>query len=191
MKYRPVEFPFETTDFYGLSSKQAKEFFEFYIKEIPIRMEFLHKYLIHEGIEMQFDYSPESLIELWSWYLGKVKIRKKSKMELIMEAVKYPRWMRESIMEDIYEVTAGEVYFWDVAIYFAEVIVRNNSSIHWGYFTHPKKDMSVNRPVLLGFEKKINLDPNLIIKNLTDSIPEERDVYSLYNLYHVWLKHII
>lgn len=191
MRYKPVEFPFETTDFYSLNAKQAKEFFEFYIKEIPGRMEFLREYLLYDGVEIDFDYSPESLITLWAWYLSKVKIRKKSKMELIMEASKHPRWMKESIMEDMYDVSTGDVYFWDVAIYFAEVIVRNNPAIHWGYFTKPKNYVSVNRPVLVGFKNNMDMDPNLIVDNLSGGIARKgKNERALYELYYVWQEFV-
>ena len=52
----------------------------------------------------------------------------------------------------------------DVAIYFAEYIVKHNPSIYWGYFTKPKSYMYVNRPILLGVKCKVDMEPMSIIK---------------------------
>ena len=59
------------------------------------------------------------------------------------------------------------MYGMDVALYFAEVIIRNNSEkIKWGYFTKPQIRIGVNQPTLLGFKYDKDLNPRIVIVNL-------------------------
>lgn len=83
-------------------------------------------------------------------------------------------------------------YAWDIAIYFAEVIIRNNSEkISWGYITKPKRNFYVNRPVLKGFAFTKLLDPRHIVYICTLKSAESKDSNRLYDLYYVWLEYIV
>ena len=99
--------------------------------------------------------------------------------------------MRKFVLEDDKEAFTGDIYFWDVAIYFAEVVRINNAEkIEWSYVTRPKNYVSVNKPILQGFRGGKKLDPNLILLNMTDEVCENKDKYSLYNLYKTWVSFI-
>lgn len=76
----------------------------------------------------------------------------------------------------------------DIADYFAEVVIKNDPSIHWGYFTKPRNRVSVNRPVLRGF--KFDMDPRLIVSNCAYPSEESWEPKTLYNIYHNWLEFI-
>ena len=78
----------------------------------------------------------------------------------------------------------------DVAIYFAEYIVKHNPSIYWGYLTKPKSYIYVNRPVLLGFKCKVDMEPMSIIKVCIDRNMEEKNENQLVELYNVWREEI-
>lgn len=79
----------------------------------------------------------------------------------------------------------------EAAIYFAEVIRRNNANIlHWGYFTKPKSRMSVNEPVLLGFVKGMDMNPHRIVYNCTLDSIREPEKNRLFDLYHVWMEYV-
>lgn len=82
------------------------------------------------------------------------------------------------------------IYGLDIAIYFAEVIVRNNPSIHWGYYVKPKNRSSVNQPVLLGFKFDKEMNPREIVVNCIRKSDKELDPNRLYDLYHVWKNFI-
>lgn len=79
----------------------------------------------------------------------------------------------------------------DIAIYFAEVMIRNNASkVYWGYYTKPKNKVSVNMPVLLGFKGRMALDPRAIVVISTKYSIEESNYNKLYEIYKTWLKYI-
>ena len=103
---------------------------------------------------------------------------------------KYPEWMAEYIQrkEFSYETL---MYVADVAMYFAEVMIKNNDDkIKWGYFTKPKKRQSVNEPVLLGFNYNKDLNPRKVVLNVLRDSCEKTNEKRLYDIYNVWMKYI-
>lgn len=82
-------------------------------------------------------------------------------------------------------------YVLDIAMYFAEVMIRNtDGKVQWGYFTKPKNRMSVNEPVLLGFKYGDDLNPRHIIKNCALRSGEERQPERIFNIYNVWMEYL-
>ena len=177
--------------FEEFTPKMAKEYFEWYINEREHRLTILKKYLseIHEDITL--DFSPESLIPLWSWYETQIVEEDKDPYELQAEKEQYPEWVRDHISDK--KISMETLKFtWDVAIYFAEVMVRNNKEkISWGYITRSKRHIHVNRPVLKGFTANLLLDPRHVVYICTLKSAKEKDPNRLYDLYYVWLEYIV
>jgi hypothetical protein len=187
MDYPSIGKPFEFND---LTKKQAKEYFEWYIGKIDERMNLLENYIkTTADSKVVFDYSVESLITVWEWYENNISFEKRPEEEYKKEVESRPYWMKEFISE---EETSEETtrFAMDVAIYFAQVFIKYNPSVHWGYFTKPKSRFSVNRPVLLGFTGGDNLDPRHLVAITTLKSNEEKNSYRLYNAYHVWINYI-
>ena len=177
--------------FEEFTPKMAKEYFEWYINEREHRLTILKKYLseIHEDITL--DFSPESLIPLWSWYETQIVEEDKDPYELQAEKEQYPEWVRDHISDK--KISMETLKFtWDVAIYFAEVMVRNNKEkISWGYITRRKRHIHVNRPALKGFTANLLLDPRHVVYICTLKSAKEKDPNRLYDLYYVWLEYIV
>ncbi len=97
--------------------------------------------------------------------------------------------MREFIAEEQLALSTWNIAM-DLAIYFAEVMVRNNAPrIYWGYYTKPRNLVSVNMPVLLGFTGGA-LDSRAIVINCTCHSVKELNYKRLYEKYKIWLKYI-
>ena len=74
----------------------------------------------------------------------------------------------------------------DIAIYFAEVMIRNSEGkLHWGYVTKPKNYINVNRPVVSGFKAGKNLNPSRSVYILTLRSEEEKNEKRIYKHYGV------
>lgn len=171
--------------------KMAKEYFDWYINDREHRLRILKEYLreIHEDVTL--DFSPESLIPLWGWYETQIVEEDKDPCELQYEKEQYPEWVRDHISDKKISMETLK-YAWDIAIYFAEVMVRNNKEkISWGYITKPKRNFYVNRPVLKGFAFTKLLDPRHIVYICTLKSAESKDSNRLYDLYYVWLEYIV
>ena len=150
----------------------------------------LKKLLEEDGIVDILDYSAISLIPLWEWYENKIKIVPKDADEYQREISEYPEWMESEILTTkvSYETLK---YSLDVSMYFAEVVIRNSDGkIKWGYFTSPKKRMSVNEPTLLGFKANMDLNPRLIILNCTRRSGREKLNTRLYDAFITWMDYI-
>ena len=181
--------PFEHMDFVEMRPLEAKKYFEWYVGEITNRIAVLSETFKNEN-NLNLDYSIDSLIDLWEWYETKITYRSLGEAEYKELLDKYPAWMYEYISKtDLsYETLA---YGMDIAIYFAEVIIRNNTDrVRWGYFTKPKNRASVNEPVLLGFKYDKDLNPRLIIINCARKSERDRSTMRLYDMYNVWMKYL-
>lgn len=182
--------PFEHVDFVDMKKNEAQQFFEWYTSQVQNRIDCLKENLKEDGLVNILDYSAESLISLWEWYENVIKIVPKDEDEYQREIREYPKWMKSEILTTkvSYETLK---YSLDVSMYFAEVVIRNSDSkIKWGYFTSPKKRMSVNEPTLLGFKANMDLNPRLIILNCTRRSSREKLNTRLYDVFTTWMDYI-
>lgn len=190
MQYEVMIPPFEYIEFPKMNKRQAKEYFDWYISQIDHRISLLSSAVLADETVLSFDYSVESLIPLWEWYENKISFVKLDDSEYQKKLQKYPSWMENYISNmDLSYTTV--VYGMDIALYFAEVIIRNNEGkVKWGYFTKPRNRLSVNEPTLLGFKNDDDLNPRLIVLNCTRHSNEERQATRLYNMYYTWMNYL-
>lgn len=190
MEYELMIPPFRHNGFKELSKKQAEEYFDWYTNQINHRIEVISNYISSTGEKIHFDYSPDSLIPIWSWYEKNIIVEDKTKEELENEISKHPAWMKNEISSTKISLETFK-FGMDIAIYFAEIIIRNsNGKVYWGYFTKPKNRMSVNQPVLLGFKADMDLNPRLVITNCTRRSYRESQPDRLHEMYKNWMQFI-
>lgn len=183
--------PFEITRFDTLSATQAKEFFHWYLSDIPTRLSQLQILLDEEtNGELKLTKDVSSLEPLWEWFSKRIKVRNRTEEEIDSALKGAPAWLRPTIIADNRKLTTETLSVgMDIAIHFAEVMVANNPSIHWGYFTKPKSRVSVNEPVLLGFVNGMELNPRHILNNLMLGRIRGKN-NSITETYNTWL-HLI
>ncbi len=191
MNYELMAPPFEMKEFDEMNKKEAKEHFEWYINEIPNRIEIL-KTIYEEfgGKKENLDYSINSLEGLWKWYLKNVEIIDKSEKEILDEKSELPEWLKdEEIIPKKISITWLAIAM-DISMYLGEVFVRNNPQLKWTFITKPKRIMHVNRPVIGDF-KNDKMDTRHILYILTlKIIKNTTDEKALLNLYNVWMEYL-
>ena len=84
------------------------------------------------------DYSVNSLVDIWGWFLKIAETEKasKSKTEEVRNRLKsQPKEIIEDVLNEQSRQFSLETEYIirDIAMYFGEVYVKNNSSIAWGY----------------------------------------------------------
>ena len=190
MEYEYMISPVKNYDFFEFTKEEAKIYFNWYMEEKGHRIEMLEKYVHNAGVDIDFDYSPESLIPLWRWYETIIVSEKKTEEEIEAEKRKMPEWLHSQISDE--KISMNTLKFgMDIAIYFAEVMIRNSEGkLHWGYVTKPKNYINVNRPVVSGFKAGQELDPSRTVYILTLSSEEDKNEKRLYNSYYVWQEDI-
>ncbi len=90
IKRRPMEYeymipPVKNYDFFEFTKEDAKIYFNWYMEEKGHRIEMLEEYVHNAGVDIDFDYSPESLIPLWRWYETIIVSEKKTEEEIAAE----------------------------------------------------------------------------------------------------------
>lgn len=177
---------FDHYAFFELAPKKAEEYFSWYQGEIPGRIAMLWGYMKRERPETEpFDYSPESLIPLWDWYETKIKQVPKSQKEIDYEVSRYPEWMEENVRKITMKFTDETLSLaLDISIYLGEVVIRNYPNLRWGHFTRPKREISANRPVILGLKGKGEYFPpssTVFVCMIKSSKKQDRNrIYDLY-----------
>lgn len=68
MEYELMTPPFNPYSFDEMNKKQAGDYFKWFVAQIDHRIEVISGYIANDGEQIDFDYSPESLIEIWKWY---------------------------------------------------------------------------------------------------------------------------
>lgn len=136
-----------------LSETEAQAFFDWYMEQLDERTAYLRQYT---GLAL--DYSPESLVPLWKWFLRRAEIENtpaERLNELKKEKAGHP--LADTVLKDSARQLSLETEYIirDIGMYWGQVFVKNHPSIHWGFYTRPKRDMFVNRPLLLGFPNEV------------------------------------
>lgn len=183
----PLDKPFSQ-----LSSAEAKEYFDWYIRNIPGRVEYLQAFS-----KIHLDISVDSLVPLWDWFLKNASVEKSpfSQNSALKKQLKHiPDDIARSVMieNSVQFSLQTEYILHDIAMYFGEVCVQNNDAIYWGFHTDIKKDSFANKPLLMGFcDRDFSppflpaFDPEFTVHNiacnLLDGDAAKEDLRDMYN----------
>jgi hypothetical protein len=74
MEYEIMVPPIEIVDFFTLKKKEVQIIFDWFFSEIPTRLEYLHQLYKAGGGKGDLDYTHDSLISLWEWFLRQIDI---------------------------------------------------------------------------------------------------------------------
>lgn len=182
--------PFEFNGFGEMSKQQAKEHFDWYVNEIPKRIELLKKFINESeiGIEIKFDFTPQSLECIWWWYIEHVEVYNKTMKESECELEKFNLLMKKTVKENEIPVKWLAVAI-DISIYFAECMLKNNDNLKWDVVYSPKSFMWVNRLVIVGFKQDLQMNPeNLIYVQTRKILRGQRKKDALIELFYNWQK---
>lgn len=191
MEYKLMIPPNEISKISELSKKEAKEHFEWYISQIPIRLEQLENYVKYTTKNnFKFDKSVDSLIYLWKWFETIIETERKTKIELEKELENLPEWLHEQIkINNIKPTTLTLSICLDIGIYFSETLIYNNPSIKWDYIK-TSKNISFNKPVLVGFKNGLNFEPSRILNVCLNESIKKHNSMILRDLYDIWINNI-
>lgn len=136
MTYEPMEPPFSVTCFADLEVNEAEAYFEWFVSEIPKRMQQLREYFHSSGGgEGALDFSPESLKCLWEWFLNsQLDWIPKSKEQFEEEIRRVASgYLRKRMLENPiykYELSPlSKALKKDIGIYVGEVFVHNHEKV--------------------------------------------------------------
>ena len=132
MEYIYNEFPEEYERIKELKKKDVQRMFDWYVSQSETRIDILKQYVNQDSqVPIDFDYTPESLIPLWTWFEPKIRKQRRKYRDILRERKEQPKWMREYIPREEFTLKTLNL-IWDIAYYFAEVMFRNNMGILYG-----------------------------------------------------------
>ncbi|MEK6474614.1 hypothetical protein ACVHXO_11610 [Bacillus safensis] len=191
--------PFEMKAFDDMSKKEAKQFFDWYVSQIPERIKVLEK--VTKGY-VTLDFTKESLIDLFSWFLDFVTIRELTEEEigsLLEEFRQYPDHVYQDEKKTLLAnpVDLEQIDYavaMDIAIYYGETIIKNYPQVKWTYFTKPKSYVYLNEPILSYEETEFPYErnPRSLMRILAHRIKDkEATEMSLYETFLMDEKDIL
>ncbi|KWX87560.1 hypothetical protein AMQ83_12345, partial [Paenibacillus riograndensis] len=159
--YPKLVAPFGIIPFEIMTKKQARQHFDWFISQIPTRIEALIAHYVETlgGRKEELNLSQESLINLWKWFIQRIEMVPKTKEELEKDIDAVPDWLKAEVANNTLkfsELTSSLII--DVGIYFGSVFLNEMRTLEWGVIYKPKNHVDINRPVITGF-KKMELNP--------------------------------
>ena len=137
---------------YGeMTPKQAKESFEWFVEKIPERMEYFRNRCAKDlkiSVE-QLDYSRESLVLVWQWFL-KTARREKTPKEQLEKMKQNAQIFGPSFINYEQFTVATHFIIRDIAMYVGQYWISNYPQLYWTYKTKPKDSVTVNQPIISG-----------------------------------------
>ena len=186
-------------DFYNMTPKQAEENFKWFISKIPERMDYLRNRCAADlriPIE-SLDFSSESLIIVWRWFLNTARIEKtpKETLEKMKDGAKI---FGESFINREQFTVATQFIMRDIGMYIGQSYVLNYPKLYWHYYTKPKNEINAKQPVIAGFYIKDDftegdyfINPVSFAErsanNIFDKTQKENDVYDLFLKWVRWI----
>lgn len=177
--------------FRDFTKEEAQFFYEWYLAEIPARIEELRRIyeLTGGGSKADLDLSQESLIPLWSWFMKNAEIvdRTPEEIEKIKASQPEYTWPFIATKEIVtrWKIIGG----FDIASYFASCFLKKYpEQLKWQLFLKGKRYLEFNKPVLVGFHKgKVSMDSmNLLQVNMGKLVDGNSTPEALFKLFSRW-----
>jgi hypothetical protein len=193
MEYQLIIPPFEVKPFEDMDKNEAQTYFDWYISEIPKRLEVLKEYFEFSGggSKELLNFTPESLKFLWKWYIPLLKMEKKTKEELKLELQQNPKWLKSEVLKGKFKIsTQSKAIADDISIYFAEVVIKNFLKAKWGFMNKPKSYISVNQPILICFSNRTPMETKALVEVMCLKVADgDKTPNQLYGTYCFWKKY--
>lgn len=181
MNYIVIEPPFKIKKFSEMTKKDARQYFDWYIGEMPKHLSLLESKLIDDRIIDKLEYSEELLVPIWAWYETKISYRQMTKEEYAQK----PLLMPDKVLTE-----ETQMYGADIAMFLGEVFTHNCPSIEWGFYHGGKTVDGVNEPVLLGFKNGSRMNPRKIVYVLTCRSSTQKNASMLLDIYKIWKEDV-
>lgn len=190
----PINKPFEE-----LSKEEAKAYFDWFIGHVDERSEYIRQ-KVSEGLNVpinSLDFSLESLIYIWRWFLEIAELQKTPRAVLreirreLKAAGESKEFIKDVLRERSVELSIFSRYvIRDIGMYVGKMFVSNFPSLRWDYHTNTSKDSFANMPQIFGFVNT-NYNPpfeeqfepihytEMQASNLFDNSQNENDLYDI------------
>lgn len=158
VKYELLVYPQEI-GLENMTPEQGEEYVQWFLSKIPERMEYFRNRCAEDlGISVdELDYSPESLILVWRWFLKTARMEKVPREQLVQQR------KAAGVLGDSFSATkvfsvATHFIMYDIAMYVGQCFVLNYPSLHWCFCPQPEDSVTVNQPAITQFHVVIEMN---------------------------------
>lgn len=205
--YEPLSIPIVKLPI-EFSKTETIEYFNWFLAHIDERADYLRGKVSAElGVTIdQLDFSLDSLILIWTWFLQVAEVTDKSK-EALKQLRKALKDEPQSVInymlaEEKYELSVYTEYVLrDIGMYLSKIFIPNFPVLKWTIKTKPKNYVHVNQPLIIGFIddnpiypkpfypdlEPIDLARTSAMCLLRDIKPNEKDLYNVCMQYVQWI----
>jgi hypothetical protein len=192
-QYPKMVAPFPVKPFDQMTKKEAKQYFDWYVGQMDVRIALLKRVYSETGGEGELNLTPESLTPLWNWFVGQVKGRRLTDQELEEErkqahlVAAVARQKGAQVSEA--QVRAAEQYFIqqaremgiilseeteslcvDIAFYIVKILMNKFPTMHWRVGSG-KRYIYYNQPVVALFPgRSYDFKPSVGIRGAAENI---------------------
>lgn len=185
--YRVIQSPIDE-NVYKLNKKQAKVFFNWYINEIPTRIQILADYVRSspEFSGWQENMLVESLDDLGKWFCKQVETRPRSEVEISDIRKRAPALFDAvGIPQD--ELTGKTISLAiDIGMYLSQIMQKNVENAKWVQKTTAKRSVNFNLPVLSTGGRMVFNPTHLMITYAYGIARGTKKPEGLRELYEIW-----
>lgn len=188
MTYEITQPPF-TLKFREMSKKELKDYFDWFQKVLPQRLDELTRAVKQTPgfASWQPDLAPASLDLLGDWFALQVETRSRQRNE-IEEIESRSAYPIEVPGEELTNRTFSLAM--DIGMYLSQVFIENNSSLRWEQPFGNKKFVDYGQPVLAGFGAA-PFNPIRMLITLAYGVASKKEGgKGLRELYDIWSKLI-
>lgn len=140
------------------TESEAEQYYKWFLANVDSRADYLRNYIsLKQNIPQdKLDFSLDSLIIIWEWFLSVALVEKVSGEELENVRKRYegvPQPMFEHLVEQnsLRLSTTTEYILFDIGMYAAKLFTRSYPCLKWKLKLKPKRDVNANLPVIIGF----------------------------------------
>lgn len=196
MDFSPTGIDYDSWD-----KRTADKYFKWYMQQLPVRTEYLRK-RVADDLQMELsrlDYSPQSLIPVWDWYILTAIIEQTPKKEIRkMRQSPFYALVGESAVNTEQMSLNSILIQRDIGMYLARVMLQESPALKW-MFEHDAPSKKIKnvfniRPVLTGFvgeNHPYSFEPIHMVGvqgvSVLEGNAKKQDLYDLFIQYSKWL----
>ena len=176
------------------TKKQARQHLEWFLELLPNRISDLKDMISQTDPSLldKLDYSPQSLIFIFEWFLNRAVIMKRSREDIKSQKESLPDFLKGQPGNITTHTLSPESLslLYSIGVYMGECFVKHDQRLKWGIGPGTKV-VGANEPVILGFKKNIPFIPFWLMETIAVKVSENRGIVTgLYDLFHSKLKEL-
>ncbi len=186
-------------DYYNMTVKQAADNFAWFLSVIPQRMNYFRTRCASDlNISLNnLDYSAESMIIIWKWFLSTAQMEKTPR-EILEKMKERASVFGNSYINEEQFTVASQFMMKDIGMYIGQSYILNYPQLHWSFYTKPRNEINAKQPVIEGFffhddntQGAISLNPLSLAEGAAQKIySKTQSETDVYDYYIQWLKWI-